>query len=176
MARNIEIKARVDDLSALRLRLQARVGSPAEILHQEDVFFNLPKGRLKLRIFSNSKGQLIYYARSDQAGPKLSTFFISQTLEPLTLREVLTQACGVRGIIRKIREVYLHDQTRIHLDEVEDLGTFMEIEVVLDPDQQLEDGSAIAAQWMAQLGIQQGDLIEGAYIDLLEANAVTDLP
>jgi predicted adenylyl cyclase CyaB len=123
---------------------------------------------LKLRIFSDDRGELIYYERSDQAGPKRSQYFISRTGEPRQLLIVLESAFGIRGIVRKKRWLYMVDNTRIHLDEVDGLGSFLELEVVLSPGQRTEDGQAIAAELMAKLGIVETDLVSGAYIDLLE--------
>ena len=74
----------------------------------------------------------------------------------------------MRGVVRKTRYLYLAGQTRIHLDDVEGLGQFMELEVVLRPDQTDAEGQAIAEDLMARLGIRKEDLLEGAYMDLLE--------
>jgi len=75
---------------------------------------------------------------------------------------------GVRGVVVKTRHLYLAGQTRIHLDEVAGLGSYMELEVVLRPGQSDAEGQAVAEALMASLGIQPGDLLEGAYMDLLE--------
>jgi len=168
MARNIEIKARVSDPAALRRRAAALSDTPAELIAQEDTFFHVPQGRLKLRVISPDHGQLIYYQRPDAAGPKQSDYHISITNEPQTLKDILTRSLGVRGVVNKQRWLYLVGPTRIHLDQVEGLGSFMELEVVLQPGQSPVEGQAVAADLMAQLGIQEQHLIEGAYIDLLE--------
>ena len=168
MARNIEIKARVPDPAALRRRAAALTDTPAELIPQEDTFFRVPLGRLKLRVITPDHGQLIYYQRPDAAGPKQSDYHIAVTAEPQTLKNVLARSLGVRGVVTKQRWLYLVGPTRIHLDQVEGLGSFMELEVVLQADQSPAEGQAIAADLMAQLGIQEQHLIEGAYIDLLE--------
>ena len=77
-------------------------------------------------------------------------------------------ALGVRGVVRKKRYLYLAGQTRIHLDDVEGLGQFMELEVVLRDGQSDADGQSIAEDLMAKLGVRTEDLLEGAYMDLLE--------
>jgi predicted adenylyl cyclase CyaB len=74
----------------------------------------------------------------------------------------------VRGVVRKTRYLYLAGQTRIHLDDVEGLGHFMELEVVLRADQSDAEGQAIAEDLMVRLGVRKDDLLEGAYMDLLE--------
>ncbi|MFN2187221.1 MAG: CYTH domain-containing protein, partial [Candidatus Promineifilaceae bacterium] len=81
----------------------------------------------------------------------------------------LESALGIRGIVRKRRWLYWVGNTRLHLDIVEGLGAFVELEVVLSTGQRIEEGEAIATSLMERLGISKGDLIEGAYIDLLES-------
>ncbi len=172
MARNIEIKARVSDPATLRRQAAALSDTPVELILQEDTFFHVPQGRLKLRIISPDHGQLIYYQRPDSAGPKQSDYQISITSEPHTLKDVLARSLGVRGVVNKQRWLYLIGPTRIHLDQVEGLGAFMELEVVLKAGDTLAEGQVIAADLMLQLGIQEKHLIEGAYIDLLENQAL----
>ncbi len=167
MATNIEIKARVMDLEDLRRRVEAVAGPPAALLNQEDVFFPSPKGRLKLRTEATDNGQLIYYERADTAGPKASYYLLARTPDPGALRDVLAAAWGISGIVRKRRWLYWVGQTRVHLDAVEGLGSFMELEVVLRSGQSEAEGQAIAAELMDRLGIEQAALLDGAYLDLL---------
>ena len=169
MPANIEIKAYVRDFEAIRQRAEALSDKPVEIILQEDIFFHTPQGRLKLRLLSMRKGQLIYYTRPDQEGPKRSDYHLSVTSDPENLKHVLELAYGIRGVVRKTRYLYLVDQTRIHLDDVENLGQFMELEVVLREGQSDEEGQAIAESLMTSLGVQKSDLLEGAYMDLLES-------
>ena len=168
MAANIEIKARITDFDDFKKRVESISESPPELIMQEDVFFRSAHGRLKLRIFNPERGQLIYYQRPDRTGPKLSQYEISETLEPKEMRTVLEKALGIRGIVRKQRWLYRVGNTRIHLDEVEGLGSFMELEVVLSRGQNKEEGEQTAVELMARLGIADQYLIEGAYLDLLE--------
>src|SRR6185503_8914246 len=112
-------------------RAETLSDTPVEIIPQEDTFFHTPQGRLKLRLLSPKKGQLIYYTRPDQGGPKRSDYHISLTADPENLKRVLELAYGIRGIVKKKRYLYLVGQTRVHLDDVEGLGRFMELEVVM---------------------------------------------
>jgi len=169
VATNVEIKARITDLETLKQRAESISDSPAELIVQEDIFFNGPRGRIKLRIFSDDRGELIYYERSDQAGPKLSQYFISNTVEPRKLMIVLESALGIRGVVRKKRWLYWVGNTRIHVDEVEGLGSFLELEVVLSTGQRIEEGEVVTTALMDRLGIDIADLVQGAYIDLLES-------
>ena len=172
MSRNIEIKASVRDLAALRKRVEPLADKGPRTLHQEDTFFLCPKGRLKLRRLSQHEGELIAYRRSNSVEPRESDYVISATSEPDTLAEALIRALGVRGVVRKRRTLFLVGQTRVHLDEVEGLGAFLELEVVLRPEQSPSEGRRTARELMARLKIEEGDLVGPAYIDLLEQSIV----
>lgn len=168
MPTNIEIKARVRDSLDLQARAAVLSDTPVEVIPQEDTFFCVPKGCLKLRQLAPDRAQLVYYERPDQDGPKRSEYYIFETSDPQNLKTTLTLALGVRGVVRKTRFLYLVGQTRIHLDDVEGLGQFMELEVVLRDGQTDAEGQAIARDLMTRLGIREEDLLEGAYMDLLE--------
>jgi predicted adenylyl cyclase CyaB len=166
---NIEIKARVQNFDEIRRRAEDLSGSPVEVIPQEDTFFNTPHGRLKLRLLAENRAQLIYYTRPDQEGPKRSDYHISHSSDPASLKRVLELAYGIRGVVRKTRYLYLVGQTRVHLDDVEGLGQFMELEVVMGEKQSDAEGQAITEALMASLGVEKTDLLEGAYMDLLES-------
>jgi predicted adenylyl cyclase CyaB len=167
---NIEIKARARNFDEIRRRAERLSSIPVETIPQEDIFFNTPQGRLKLRVLAKDRGQLIYYTRPDQEGPKRSDYHIFHTSDPANLKRVLELAYGIRGVVRKTRYLYHVGQTRVHLDEVEGLGQFMELEVVMQEGQSDIEGQAIAENLMASLGVERTDLLEGAYMDLLEAS------
>ncbi|HEY3474874.1 MAG TPA: class IV adenylate cyclase, partial [Anaerolineales bacterium] len=166
MPSNIEIKARVRNFDEIKIRAQALSDTPMEVIPQEDIFFNTSQGRLKLRLLPGEKGQLIYYMRPNQEGPKRSDYHLAHTVDPASLKRVLELAYGIRGIVRKTRYLYLVGQTRIHLDDVEGLGQFMELEVVMQEGQTDSEGQAIAEGLMTSLGVAKSDLLEGAYMDL----------
>ena len=174
MPSNVEIKARIPDseFAALRERAAALAARPAEVLRQTDTFFATEKGRLKLREFHNGGGELIYYERPDQSGPKHSSYTRSDCPEPASMREALGRALGVRGVVEKRREVLLAGQTRIYLDEVSGLGSFLELEVVLANGQSVESGERIACDLLKRLGVPAEALESAAYIDLLEEGGV----
>jgi predicted adenylyl cyclase CyaB len=173
MARNVEIKASVSDLTPITAALAALApGAPTRLL-QVDTFFRCTRGRCKLRRFSAVAGELIHYERPDDPGPKASSYLLVPTTEPDRLRDLLAAAYGEIGIVRKHRTVWLVGRTRVHLDEVEGLGTFVELEVVLDDAEPAEQGVAEAHRLMAALGIGREQLVAGAYIDLLQAGAAS---
>lgn len=167
MARNIEIKARIRDEARIRNYMSSH-GALHETQHQRDVFFACLTGRLKLRCFPDGSGVLIAYDRPDQTGPKMSDYTLAPVAEAAKLEAALVRSLGLRGIVEKTREIAIVDQTRIHLDEVSGLGLFLELEVVLRPEQAEADGEAIAMELMTQLGVEPPDLIDKAYMDMLE--------
>lgn len=168
MSRNVEIKAEVADLEEVERRAAAIADEGPTTFDQEDVFFVAPRGRLKLRTLADDRGELIHYERADETGPRESAYNIVATRVPLRLRELLSRALGVEGVVRKTRRVYLSGQTRIHLDRVEGLGGFVELEVVLRSGQSIRDGARIAEELMDEIGIERGRLVGGAYLDLLK--------
>jgi predicted adenylyl cyclase CyaB len=169
MPKNIEIKAIVRDVKRFIARAEAVSDGPVQELQQVDTFFQIPHGRLKLRVEGQGPGQLIYYHRPDEAGPKPSHYEIFFTSDPDALALVLKASLGVRGVVRKVRRLYHVGQTRIHLDQVNGLGDYMELEVVLAPGQAEFEGQAIADDLRVRLGIGPEALVRGAYLDLLEA-------
>jgi len=177
--RNVEIKARVDDLAALERRVRGlaedRGAGEPEVLHQRDTYFRVPDGRLKLRDFGDGSAELIYYQRPDDAGPKTSHYRKVETRDPTGLRALLTEALELEGEVIKERHVWLLDRTRIHLDRVERLGDFVELEVVLSEDETEATGAAEARDVMTSLEISNEDLVEGAYVELLHGPRADEL-
>jgi adenylate cyclase class IV len=170
MPANIEIKARVQDFARLKAQAESLSDSPVQVIPQVDTFFHIPQGRLKLRELAPDHAQLVWYTRADDTGPKRSDYHIYDTGDPEQLKSTLALALGVRGVVKKIRYLYLAGQTRIHLDDVQGLGYFMELEVVMRPDQSDAEGQVIAEDLMEKLGIAPGDLLDGAYMDMIEKN------
>jgi predicted adenylyl cyclase CyaB len=168
MARNIEIKAWARDFQAQMSIAKNLGGGKAQHLIQEDTFFHVPSGRLKLREFGDGTAELIQYERADTVEPSECRYIRHATDDPASLKETLTKSLGIRAVVHKKRTVYLVGQTRVHFDQVEDLGKFIELEVVLRQGEDAESGAAIAEDLMEKLGIDKADLIEQAYVDLLE--------
>jgi predicted adenylyl cyclase CyaB len=171
MPRNIEIKARVPDMPALAARATAIADSGPVEIPQDDTFFVVPHGRLKLRVHADGHGELIAYRRADDGGPKVSTYVLSPTASPDTLRDALAMSNGVEGRVIKHRTLFLVGRTRVHLDRVQGLGDYMELEVVLADGEDAEAGMREAHELMARLQISPECLVQGAYHDLLRATA-----
>jgi len=121
-----------------------------------------------MRKVSDTEGELIFYQRPDHAGPKESRYFLVPTSCPDALRENLALAYGVIGRVRKLRVLFGVGRTRIHLDRVEGLGDFLELEVVMTEHESLETGRSIAQELLQTLGVSSEQLVSCAYVDLLE--------
>lgn len=168
MPTNIEIKSRVTDPDRMRRSIEAASGGEVATLEQKDTFFDCAHGRLKLREFGRESGELIFYSRPERAGIKQSEYLIVETADPAKLLAVLTAALNVVGVVIKRRELFMVGQTRVHLDAVDGLGTFVELEVVLREGQSPDEGRRIARDLMQALQIKDDELIEGSYADLLD--------
>jgi predicted adenylyl cyclase CyaB len=172
MAQNVEIKAWATDFSRQIGIAESLSGGDPEVIQQEDIFFNVPVGRLKLRVFSPDRSELIFYRRPDTEGPKVSQYEISRSGDPDGMKSILGKAFGIRGTVVKTRYLYMSGRTRLHFDKVDSLGEFIELEVVLSDSDQTEDGEKEAQILMDQLGIESDHLIDVAYIDLLDSQSV----
>jgi predicted adenylyl cyclase CyaB len=164
---NIEFKAELADLESAHATARNLSGTGPEILRQTDVFFPSPHGRLKLRIFDDNHGELIFYERADTAGPRRSNYQIARTADPQTLLEILQQVSRSSGTVEKVRSLYMVGQTRIHIDEVKGLGSFLEIEVVVKERQSEAEGLHIAHMLAKEFGIMEDRLVPVAYVDLI---------
>ena len=167
MGRNIEIKARISGIAALQPRAARLADTGPIIIDQDDTFFACANGRLKLRDQSGTGAELIFYQRADASGPKESFYLRVPVPDPNALRQLLQLAHGQVGRVIKRRVLFLIGRTRVHLDAVEGLGEFLELEVVLEDGEAAEEGIAEARRIMTQLAVSPEQLIEGAYVDLL---------
>ena len=168
MPTNVEIKARVADLAALRRDVETVADRGPDELCQTDTFFGCAAGRLKLREVPGGPAELIYYQRADDAGPRESVYFMATVPDPEAMKRLLGAANGVLGVVRKRRSLYMAGQTRIHLDQVEGLGDFVELEVVLREGQTIDEGVIIANNLMSALDIDPSRLLDRSYFDLLQ--------
>jgi len=166
MSRNIEIKAKIRDTSSFVNKLRNVTGKDPQILDQKDTYFNCPNRRLKLREEQPNHSELIFYQRSNDLSPKLSTYKRLEKLNPAIV-ELLIEAYGIKVIVKKKRYLFFIEQTRVHIDEVTNLGTFIEFEVVLKENQTIEVGQQIANELLNNLGISKESLISHSYSDLL---------
>ncbi len=153
-------------------------GGPDSKLRQVDTYFTVPTGRLKLREFSDGAGdaELIFYSRPDREGPCLSRYAIAPVRDASALKAALGAAPGIKVVVKKTRAVYLLEATRIHLDEVEGLGEFIEFEVVLAEGSPESDGEAVALELVREFAVDESDLLGESYCDLMQALSKADHP
>lgn len=171
MSRNVEIKARVSDSGEVRRALSGIVGDEApQMLEQTDTYFDFKRGRLKIRETNGTsrRAELIFYSRPDSSLPCVSDYEIFRVANAEALKTALSKAHGVKSVVRKVREVYLLEDVRIHLDEVDGLGSFLEIEACLTCDDPECLGEKKVNELLAALNIDHGSLVEGSYGDLVE--------
>ena len=172
MPSNVEIKAALTNRAAAEATAVRLSDTGPEIIQQEDIFFSCGTGaRLKLRILAPDRGELIRYERADVADARGSRYLIARTADPQVLLDILTRTLGRTGLVKKTRILYLVGQTRVHIDEVQGLGHFLELEVVLRPEQSEAEGKRIAAALLSEFGIEKEQLLGEAYVDLLTRRA-----
>jgi predicted adenylyl cyclase CyaB len=167
MPRNVEIKAILKDRDAAIATAARLSRQPSEILSQQDFFFRTSAARLKLRVLAPGQAELILYERADVAAARCSHYLIASTTTPDALLEILRRTLGEIGVVKKTRILYLIGQTRVHIDQVEGLGDFLEFEVVLREEQSEEEGQRIVEALLREFGVGRQQLLREAYIDLL---------
>lgn len=166
---NLEIKAPVADAAAFRETAARLATETVGVDDQVDTYFCVPSGRLKLRESSLSGAQLIPYQRPDEDGPRRADYQVIPVPDPAGLKALLGEMLGVHRIVAKRREIWLFENVRIHLDEVEALGTFMELEAVFDGSPaSVPDEERKVAWLMKELGVDAEALIATSYEALLE--------
>ena len=166
---NVEIKARCKDPGKIWDMLRSKAADFKGTDHQVDTYFNVKQGRLKLRE-GNIENHLIYYRRDDVSGPKRSEVFLYDNVDK-SLKDLLLNALGVLVVVDKRREIYFIDNVKFHIDAVEDLGSFIEIEAID------KDGSIGAEKlkqqcefYMRLFGIEDVDLVDVSYSDMIIKN------
>ena len=161
---NVEIKARCRDPEQVRAVLRGRKARFAGLDHQVDTYFRVEQGRFKLRE-GNIENALIHYRRPNEAGPKTSDVLLYPSAPGL--KEILVAALSVLVAVDKQREIYYLDNVKIHIDRVEGLGGYVEIEAAGD---ETADRGALLSQCMelvTAFGILELDLVAESYSDLL---------
>jgi predicted adenylyl cyclase CyaB len=164
---NVEIKAKCSNPSFVRNYLISNNAEFRGTDEQTDSYFNVGNGRLKLRE-GNIENNLIYYERTNQAGPKNSHFNLVKIEDAAGLKEVLTKSIGIKAIVKKKREIYYIRNVKFHIDEVPGLGSFVEIEagnLLADmSQQQLQEQCDF---YITALEIRPEDMIHVSYSDML---------
>lgn len=165
----VELKARVDNLSIIRKKLTNLGAQYVQTCRQIDLYFEVPKGWLKLReVEGESVANLIYYERERIAGPKRSDVYIVKIEKAERLKVLLKKILQTRVVVDKVREIYQLEGTQIHLDSVKKLGTFIEFErgTSADRDKSLSD-LKVLEELKVKLGISSNNLEKSSYSDII---------
>ena len=164
---NVEIKAKCNNAGKVRDYLLKNNADFRGTDLQTDTYFNVKNGRLKLRE-GNIENNLIYYERNNQVGPKSSSFILTKIPDAEKLKESLASADGIKVVVKKKREIYYIKNVKFHIDEVDGLGAFVEIEAGnIGADLSKDELQEQCEFYMQQFGIEEKDLIEVSYSDML---------
>jgi predicted adenylyl cyclase CyaB len=164
----VELKARVTNHTSIREKLRNLKARHLGTFHQTDIYFDTPKGRLKLRQFDNQKTQLIYYERENLFKPKRSHVFVLELPESKAIVAFLKKILKVKATVKKTREIYLYQRTQIHLDSVDSLGYYVEFERgTPNTKKEMENSVKILERLMETLEINPKNLEKSSYSDLV---------
>jgi homotetrameric cytidine deaminase len=172
--RNVELKARDPQPERSLERARALGAEDRGELRQRDTYFRAPRGRLKLREQDPGQAELIAYERADEAEARESRYRIAPVADAAALREALDAALGTTVVVDKRRHLLLYEGVRIHLDRVEGLGDFVELEGVADEASDLTGEGALVARLRAELAIADDAIEATGYADLLTQTDTAD--
>jgi len=169
MSLNVEIKAKTRHPEFIRTYLKNNRAEFTGVDLQTDTYFSVPTGRLKLRE-GNIENNLIYYERRDAPGMKESSFQLVAVADAKALKDVLTKSLGIKIVVKKKREIYYIGNVKFHIDEVEKLGSYAEIEASdLYADVPKEELQKQCDFYLREFKIREEDLISVSYSDMLVA-------
>ena len=166
LRRNVELKARDPDPARSRTVCVGLGADDRGLLNQRDTYFRAPNGRLKLREDGGLPAELIAYTRADLPGERESAYRIVEIPQPEELRHALAETLGIEIVVDKRRHLFVWENVRIHLDEVEGLGSFIELEAVADPESDLTQEQQRVQTLRDAFGIAEDDLVALSYSDL----------
>jgi adenylate cyclase, class 2 len=165
MPQNLEVKAHIPSVKEAA-RVARRLGAKAKgLLRQRDIYYNVSRGRLKLRIINNHTSELIYYNRPNKKGSRYSEYFVLPVRNAGLTNALCTSAFGQKVIVEKKRRLFLYENCRIHLDEVGGLGSFIEFEVLVKYGKR--QARKILELLSTEFDVKHSSIIGGSYSDLL---------
>lgn len=166
---NYEFKARCTDINRMENILLKRNPLFIGVDHQTDTYFNVQTGRLKLRE-GTIENALIHYERTDVAGAKQSNVLLYQHAPHPALKQILIAALSVKVIVAKKRKIYFIDNIKFHFDQVEGLGTFIEVEAIdKEATMSLPTLQQQCAEYISLFEVSSNDFVAESYSDLLLA-------
>jgi predicted adenylyl cyclase CyaB len=168
MPTNVEVKAKIDNTFEYVRAASRLCAQLPEVILQEDHYVSCEEGRFKLRVLSESYAEAIRYLRPNALGTKVSHYEITPCHSPEDFLTAIKQAQALLGTVRKTRLVFHSGRTRIHLDDVDDLGRFLELEVVLNDGEDPEQGRKEASELLHYFGLSEDATIACSYFDLMQ--------
>jgi adenylate cyclase class IV len=172
VVRNIESKFRCSDHDAVAARAIAAGARDEGFIRQRDQFYGVSRGRLKLRTLDDARSDLIAYDREDNPEARVSDYALYPSDDARALDEVLGRALQRTSLLEKTRHLLIHGMTRIHLDDVDGVGRFVELETVVEN----QSGAAAEAEHhhvVQLLGLADVERIAVAYVDLSRGSETT---
>lgn len=166
--KNLELKATLSNKEALKKVKELNIKESYDF-EQVDMYFNVSSERLKLRIINGKEYELISYSRPDILSAKDSNYEIYVSQEPEKLQMMLISTLGLKVTVEKRRKVFIYNDCRIHVDNVVDLGEFIEFEVVMIDGRTEEEAQQLMQFLMNHFQITDEKLIHCSYSDLLLA-------
>lgn len=169
--RNVELKAK-DANSQRSLETCHSLGArDFGVIFQRDTYFDVPTGGLKLREETPGRPHLIQYMRASMAQQRESSYRIVEVEDGATFCAALTESLGTRGVVVKRRRLLLWNDVRIHLDEVQGLGSFIELEAVAPPESDLTHEHRLIVRLRDALKITDDRLCAEGYAEQLLLDA-----
>ena len=175
LQKNIELKARLGSLQTARKQAELIATDTAAPQFQVDTYFNSPHGRLKLREINGEQAQLIWYERPQELQPKTSNYLIQEVVDVVSWKQLLDRACGICATVRKHREIFFYENVRIHLDNVDSLGAFLEFEAVLSKEGDEQRGHSQLRLLTKHFQITSNDLLKSSYGEQILQQAVSSV-
>jgi adenylate cyclase, class 2 len=163
---NVEIKARCQNHEDIKKILEVEKANYKGLDNQVDTYFVVNSGRMKLRE-GNIENALIHYDRDDKEEPKISDFILYKPSSNELLKELLTKALGILTVVKKKREIYYINNVKINLDKVEELGSFIEIEVMAQGDDNRDKLLQECKYYLKLFRIKDEELIPFSYSDMI---------
>lgn len=162
---NVEIKAELRDLPLARAICHALKATKIATLEQTDTYYKLATGRLKKRECVGEPTEYVFYDRENRARPRLSHFTIYSENEASERFGATPMPVWV--VVKKTRELYMLGSVRIHLDSVQDLGTFIEFEALVSPSNNVARCHESVAGLRGSFAPVMGEIIAVSYSDMI---------
>lgn len=169
---NVEHKCELRDAALARLALTRLGATRVGVTRQHDTYFRVPDGRLKKRESHGEPTEYVFYHRPDRVKPKLSHFTIYTESEALS--RFGTRPLPVWVTVDKAREIWVYKNAQMHLDEVDGLGSFFEVQALVSPAMHVGRCHELIREVLAALGPSVSESIATSYADMIALEDSTD--